>query len=587
MTKNKSTKWSLADSLDLHYLKGDLEMNFSEISKKLNRTEASCKRKWYKTEWSTFLKANKTVVTDLKKGILKDQYVDNLVRGLISLSRNSIARLGKITKDQFLDNSKLQSSTLPVSFTELKRLAEYELKQIGYSYDSSKTFGKGTYIIFGDTHGKHTRSGMFKLLKNMAKHVDADAIIHLGHVLDDDNVANMYLKDMKKLLVVAKEEELRFLANDGTNLDIVRKEVHLGNITVQNQDLVTDYVETYIGSAMKQDYFEESTIVNLHRQEMDCRCLSGQRKAVVASPGCFCDNHIVKTVKQQDYTDGRSVKLTYPEGYKLYRRMKHKNKTWQKGLLVVNVDKDGDYTIHPCRIKETSKGYTTAYSNKIITEDKIYEPHKKGFVITDTHAKFHSPEVLDVVEQVCIDYYPDYFVHLGDIATNEVMSHHNHKKYGNRMEEDLFVEAAAVNFLLKKMSGWAKEKYILTGNHERFTEDFYNRWPQFKTILEFGFLSGADTLGYEIIPLKISFTHSNTTFIHGDAIMYFQAGGHKLDKVFRTYGKNTICGHSHYLASRKDCHIIGYTGADDIGYNEVDASKFTHGLALVNSFEDQ
>ncbi len=80
----------------------------------------------------------------------------------------------------------------------------------------------------------------------------------------------------------------------------------------------------------------------------------------VASPGCLCEQHVVKTIKQIDFTEGKQVKQAYHETFQKYRRMKHTCKYWEQGMLVVNVDANGDHTVLPYRIQETSKGPTAA-----------------------------------------------------------------------------------------------------------------------------------------------------------------------------------------------------------------------------------
>ena len=68
--------------------------------------------------------------------------------------------------------------------------------------------------------------------------------------------------------------------------------------------------------------------------------------------------------------------------------------------------------------------------------------------------------------------------------------------------------------------------------------------------------------------------------------MVGQKGGPKIDKLFRTYGKNTVMGHCHYASCRFDCYTVSMSGKLDLDYNETNASKWTQGCAICNSFED-
>jgi hypothetical protein len=524
----------------------------------------------------------------ITKEIVSETYTDNLVKSLIEISRHEIHRIQSVTKKQFLENTILPSKTLPITFTELKRRAVYELKQIGFSYPSSKVLDSGTYIIVGDTHGKHTRSGIFKMLKQLSKHVNAKKIIHVGHFVDDDNDYNYNWDKFDNLCVIVKEEELKFLAKLDLNHDIVRRDVVLGDhLSVQNQDLITDYVQSAISSGISPEYFESSTITNLHRHEFDTRCMEDGKFAYVASPGCLCEKHIVYTIKQQDFTDGRTVKQTFPTGYKKYRRMKHMYKTWQQGCIVVDIDTDGDAHVHMCRIHQTSKGFTTSYFDKLITENGPINPGEKAFIIADIHADFHDENVLDIEEQIAKRYKPDILVNLGDMNENKSINHHEFKKIGStHVDKNLLEEAATANFLLSRTNTWADKMILLMGNHERFYEDYYNKNPQFTDILNFEFINGVTDMNIDMVDLKQMKKSGNANYVHGDLLMYGQKGGNKLDKMFRTYGRNTVMGHCHYPSCRFDCYTVGLTGKLDLEYNETNASKWVHSCGTCNTFED-
>jgi predicted phosphodiesterase len=523
-----------------------------------------------------------------KKESQQLEYIDNLIVGMIKISRHDPEILKKLTKDQF-QNKIIISGSLPISFTELKKRAAYELEQIGFSYPSIKKYTEGTYIIVGDTHGKHTRTGMFGLLKNLNKHLNATNIIHVGHFVDDDNDVNYNWEDFSNLTIIAKEEELKTIAEQKLKHEIVRKEILLGNkLTIANQDLLGDYVNTPLIRGIIPEFFENNTITNLHRHEMDTRCTESGVFSCVSSPGCLCEQHIVTTIKQQDFTDGRTVKMTMPSGYKKYRRMQHQYKTWQQGIIIVHVDKQGDFSIVMCRIYKTSKGFTTSYFDKIITETEILDPDEKSFINSDIHSKLHDVNILDIQEQIVKDYKPDIVSCLGDITDNHSLNHHIFSKNNSMRicDSSILNESAGVNYLLAKMSKWAKRKILLLGNHERFMQDMIDKLPQFSEILNFKFICNLHDLGFEVIEVDQTKKIANVIYSHGNIKMFGQTGGNRLDKIFRTYGRNVIMGHTHSPACRNDCYTVGLTGKLNLEYNEINASRWTHGCALSNSFED-
>jgi len=593
--------WKDPEIFQLYDLKHNKKLLFSEIAK-IIKTHAlnSCRLKYERTDWEKFFKDHKKPKKEelsqaLSKEELDEQYVDRLTKLLIETSRHDPERLITITKNQFYEHVNVPNHSIPISFTELKKKALYSLEQIGYCYPSSKKLAKGTYIVVGDTHGKHTRSGIFRLIHTLYDYIEADGIIHIGHMLDDDNDVNYHWDGFDKLTVLAREEELKFLSKETKEVtsvekrykDIVRKEVQLGKLSIQNQDLITDYVQTFIGSVITSDYFENSTIVNLHRHELDTRCTEEGNTSIIASPGCLCEKHIVYTIKQQDFTDGRTVKQTFPVGYKKYRRMQHMYKKWEQGILVVHVNGCGDFTIIQCPISKTSKGFTTSYFDKIISEDDVIEPDLKGFVHGDLHIDKHDISTLDIQEQFCKNYRPDYVMNVGDIMNNFPLNHYEFQNRGTMyIEKDVLKEASVTNYILRRIRSWADKMYLMKGNHERFARDFINRFPQFATLLNFEFLTGTRFLDIEVTDLKKIKKVGNANFIHGELSM-LKFKKDRLDQMRRIFGRNCIMGHCHYPSTRSGCHTVGLSGLLDQEYNETIATKWLPGFAYCNTFEDQ
>jgi predicted phosphodiesterase len=66
------------------------------------------------------------------------------------------------------------------------------------------TLTNGRYLVVSDSHGKHTSRGMFRLLNNLNNNLKFDAVIHIGHILDDDNDISYLWKDFSNFIVVAR-----------------------------------------------------------------------------------------------------------------------------------------------------------------------------------------------------------------------------------------------------------------------------------------------------------------------------------------------------------------------------------------------
>jgi len=144
-------------------------------------------------------------------------------------------------------------------------------------------------------------------------------------------------------------------------------------------------------------------------------------------------------------------------------------------------------------------------------------------------------------------------------------------------------EGAQTHHILRRLSQWADECHLICGNHERFAVDFVQRYPQFGNYLDFRFLCSVDDLGYKYTELKDVLKIEGTNFIHGDIRMYGQPGS-IVEKVARTFGRNTFVGHVHYPCIRFGCYTVGLSGEIDQEYNESNATRWMHGLGLCNHY---
>ena len=151
------------------------------------------------------------------------------------------------------------------------------------------------------------------------------------------------------------------------------------------------------------------------------------------------------------------------------------------------------------------------------------------------------------------------------------------------MDKKILDEAAQVHYILNRCSKWAKESYLIYGNHERFANDFVEKYPQFGYYLDFRFICNLDGMNYKLTQLKNVLKIGSSQYIHGEMKMFGQSGS-KMEKISRTFGKDTFIGHIHKPEIRFGCYSIGLSGQMDQNYNEPDASNWLHGFGMCNQF---
>jgi len=557
--------------------------SYSFIAEEMDRSTISVERQAQQTDWTAW-----KVIKDIEEDDVKedgDVLLQRLIDALLTISRHDGDRLRDLKEDYFLSRINLDKDKCFISFKELKEKAFDSLENLGFGNDEEITLGEGTYIVLGDSHGKHTKKDMFSLIRQANKYFKPKKIIHVGHMLDDDDDISYDWGSFKNLIVLAKVEELKILQANrnkfNLSFQIARECVSIGDLSILNQDLIQDFVITAINN-VKSDIVGEKAIINSHRQEFFTRCCH-EGVSYIASPGCVCERHIVRTVKQIHFLDGKHVKQAFPESFIKYRRQKQMYKYWEYGLLIIKVDAQGNHTVIPCPIRNTPNGFTFAYFDKMITSKGVYNPDKKIFINADSHSNNHDCGVLDIQEQIVKDYKPDVFVNLGDTHNCSSLNHHDMDK-GRVIFTDYLDEGAITYYILKRMANWAKKKHIIYGNHERFARDFIGKFPQLAKYLDFPFQCDLAGLGYELTELKDVLKIGDSKYIHGDARM-FGAPGAKIEKVARTFGRNTFVGHIHRTEIRFGCYGVGLTGQLDQEYNEPNSSNWVHGIGLCNQYK--
>jgi hypothetical protein len=587
--KGEAKKWDQIEMAKLFaFTKSGKSYDY--IAKEMGRSFMSIESKDQSTNWQAWETAvgSPESPKDIEEIEDSEEVKRKLSDSLVQLCRHDKERLKGITEEEFLRKINLEAKDITVSFKDIKVSASETLDALGYGNLEDVALGKGNYIIIGDSHGKHTKTAMFQLLREVEKVIKPVKIIHIGHILDDDNdISHEMGKFVNDLIIVAKTEELKLIQEQRNKYnfkyEIVRGGIQLGNdLNITNQELMGDYVKSSLNT-LDSHIFEEKVIVNNHKLEWAQKCSEGVGASYIVSPGGICEKHISENIKQIDFED-RTVKQVNYSGFSKYRRMKHMYEYWNQGLLVVQVDEDGNHTITPCIIRNLGDDiYATSYFDKIITNTGAKKPDKKIFITADMHSPNQDDDALEIQEQICKDYKPDVLVNIGDSHDYRSLNHHDMGK-GIVIMEDILDESAQVHYSLKRMATWAKEKHLIYGNHERFADDFVGRYPQFKKYLDFEFICDIKELGYKLVDLKDVLKIETTKFIHGDMTMYGQAGN-KLEKAARTFKGTVFVGHMHYPAIRFGAYSIGLSGKLDQRYNEPNASTWVHGFGLCNHYK--
>lgn len=590
---NQNKKWTPEELKTLYVLRRESRSPtpYIEIAQKLNRSPISVERKFQTTNWENIIPGASVGAINKNDAIVqqvRNADKNNMAFDLVDMSRGEVSRLLDRTETDFLNKTDRNRDELDsdFSFDEIKDLALDIMKRQGYFYPESKEFKEGRFLIVGDSHGKETPRGVFSLLKQLDSELDFDAIIHIGHILDDEWDVSCCWEDFKeKLVILSKREELEILAGRNEGYEIIRSEINLGGLMVKNQDIVTnEYSVGLAGNATnKEQYFKGTTILNLHRIELDTRTTEDRMVIQIYTPGCLCRKHVSRHINMTASFNRRrkaskAINATI-------RRKDHQTNFWEQGLAIVDLDKSGEYSVTLCPIHQIEDyGFSTSYGRKIYTEKKTCNPDQKVFVNADPHSDLHDPECLDLQEQICKEYSPNTLINLGDSLNNQAFNHHMMSR-GEVIFADALKELAETNFVFSRMRKWAPEMYLLFGNHERFLLDFCKKMPQLSQLLDFGFLVNIDKLKIKLVDHKVPLHLGPLVFIHGELMMFGARGGNKMDKARQTFGNNVIMGHTHSPATRQSCHTVGYCGLQDQGYNEPHASKWTQGYAYCNVFK--
>jgi len=259
---------------------------------------------------------------------------------------------------------------------------------------------------------------------------------------------------------------------------------------------------------------------------------------------------------------------------------------WQQGAIIVHVVKGEKPSVIPCRIKKVGEEYAMSYFDKIYTNSGVYEPERKTIINGDIHITNCDGAVLSVTENIAADYKADTYVNLGDVNNSSALNHHIMNKGNSVGDEDVLREISIVHYILKKLSDLAPDCRLVQGNHERFYRDFVEKYPQLKNLVDFVFLAGVEKLGYKHEDVHGVIDVDGMIYFHGDMIMYGQKGN-RSEKASKNFGSQCMMGHIHYPSIRFGCYSIGMSGSLDQKYNEINASRWTHGIGLCNHYKGE
>ena len=519
-------------------------------------------------------------------------------------------------------------------FVEIEDKAEQLLMEFGYFNPQWEWLdAKGKYLVIGDTFGTHTPECVFQLIAQIVKRENINAVIILGHNLDDENlVSNLIASSGVQTIIVAMKDELKDLhAQRGYGYTIVQDHVGIGNIVLRNQEHITPYVKTALGS-LDPMLFPGQVIVNCTRQELSVRPTpKGVTKHFVASPGALADPHVRTTINRLIFNSGEglSVKPTLKDSYLKHRKNETDKCLWERGFIIINKGNFVQRRIFIDRSVGLANSGTLpkalAVSNGVIIDNTGAEYEtKQTLVLSDLHlpSLVEDPVIAglkkshtnaDVVssgkESVCTQlmtilsqHRPDEIIFNGDIFDCRSFNPHSeyestHADFAEELERSEKILDNLFN-INKEGFNWTITRYLekiknkdqikfLWGNHEDFIRRFTNQYPQFKEYFNQVFVKMLQTYG-SVLSLDNNdwYEAGAHVVVHHGSADIFGIGGSNLEKTARTFQRPAIIGHTHSPAIRFGVYRTGCLCKLDQGYNNAQMSDWARGFALIYTSGD-
>jgi len=458
----------------------------------------------------------------------------------------------------------------------------------GLEYKRESKLQAGNYIVAGDSHGMYELEEVVKVIGQVASHFDAQ-VIHVGHMTDNHGCLSKHIFSLPDLHVIPMANEISRVAvyqKSHPTFSIVRERIEIaGKVLIRNQNYRSDYTIGNCKSLKLNESGYDAIVVNRHMHEL-CTYTKNGHRCRLATPGSICSPHQSRPPRKRVPNDREElINLSLDKTYS-GRRQDEVNNLWENGIILLHVMPDGNSTVVPMRIKKVGGKYVTAYGRNVFTASGIDQPDSVGLVVGDAHVNQHDTKALAVVDKIAKYVKPDFFVNLGDHVNCSSLNHHAMDRGQPIVDEDVVNECGKANFVLDKMSEWSDKNYIIIGNHERFMNDFYKKYPQLKTLLNYHMIIGAEELGYNVVDHRSVLEIDGGKYIHGDVRMY-GASGERHQKAREVLEAETMVGHCHQPSVSRGVYFIGLMGDLDQEYNEAELSNWMHGFGLVTKYGDE
>ncbi len=514
---------------------------------------------------------------------------DILVNALLSLCRHEPQRLTACTKTDFLKATEYIGD---FSFEEIKNIANEKLIKLGKQNPSFiEIQNNGNYLVIGDTFGKHTRTSIFNLIKNIIKECKIDTLICIGHNLDDDSeISNCFDHLHTRVIFIASKDELATLNEykDKYGFEIVRNYIKIGDVIIRNQEKTTPYVSTAITN-LDQRVYPRNCIVNCTRHEYSNRtCADGTD--FIASPGTTANPFVKKTINKLLLTDGRKINMVYHESFHKYRKNAEDVGYWEKGCILIHKE-NSDVYVSMQRIKEIKENiYGIGLYNKCITSNGIinFNNEEKSYItalLSDLHIPHEYEDAIILANKItnkCCNNQ----VFVGDIIDNRSVNPHI-KGTWESMQSDLLNEFVRYNTILSMFRNSSNGLIqIMKGNHENFMNRWLRNNNQFSNLI-FAIENSINKNNCDDVIEDKQFIHvANETYIHhGDSDMY-GSRGNNMEKTARTFRSQAVIGHTHSSAIRFGVYRLGCLCKLDQNYNEPNFSSWNHGMGILVPYEN-
>lgn len=477
-------------------------------------------------------------------------------------------------------------------FENIEDAAEQRLEDFGYFTPKTiELSAEDKYLVIGDTFGTHTPEYVFQLLQHLVQREGINAVIVLGHNLDDENiVSNLIASFGVPVILVAIKDELKDLyAQRGYGYDIVQDRVIIGGLTLRNQEHITPYTKTAL-SQLDPMLFPGRQIVNCTRHEFAIRPTPNTRDMnFVASPGALADPHVVTTINRLILSSGEhvSIRPTNKDSYHKHRKNEVDKTLWERGYILINKGMLLQRRIHV----RNNVAYTV--SKDVVIDSLGNElPTHQTMVISDLHLPYTSEQWLYAIFSTIK---PDALIFNGDIF--DCRSFNPHNSYEASCT-DLKKELEACKKFFKalfsrRITACFTEQLskpdisFLWGNHEDFVIRFARQYPQFADFFLDTFKEILDAYGHVISEDHTDWLEIGAgTYVHHGSADIYGTRGNNLEKTARTFQQPAIIGHTHSPAIRFGVYRTGCLCNLAQGYNNAGMSNWVHGFALCYTYQD-